>query len=100
LAITTVVEDAMGAHRFQIVQVRSDVLALRFEIEDTAGRRAAWRAASGALYRYLDSQSLPNVRVVLDGQCPVTDPRSGKLRQVIVAMEENPGQFRPPESRS
>ena len=89
LAITTVVEDALGAHCFQIAQVRSDVLAVRFDIGDAAGKRAAWRAASGALHRYLRSQSLPNVQVVLDDQCPVTDPRSGKLRQVIVAMEGN-----------
>jgi phenylacetate-coenzyme A ligase PaaK-like adenylate-forming protein len=85
LAITTVVEDAIGAHRFQIAQVRSDVLAVRFDIKDAARKRAAWRAASRALCRYLRSQSLPNVQVVLDDQCPVTDPRSGKLREVIVA---------------
>jgi phenylacetate-CoA ligase len=87
LALTTVVEEAGQVHRFQIVQMGADRLLLRFDTPDKSDRQAVWRAASGALRRYLKRQSLPNVRVVLDRQSPVVDRRSGKLREVVVASE-------------
>jgi phenylacetate-CoA ligase len=85
LALETVVEEGAGVHRFQIVQDAPDHLRLRLEVADAAARQAAWRAASGALREYLRSQSLPNVRVALDRGPPRPEPRSGKLRQVVVA---------------
>ncbi len=84
LALTTVVEDAADVHRFQLVQQAPDRLALRLEASDASRRRRAWHAAARALHRYLAEQSLANVEIVLDGQPPVVDPRSGKLREVIV----------------
>lgn len=53
-------------------------------------RHAVWHAASGALRGYLAQQSLPNVHVGLDKHGPLNDRRSGKLREVIVAMERSP----------
>jgi putative adenylate-forming enzyme len=85
LALTTVIEDAVQVHHFQLVQTGADQLRLRLDIEDGPAKRAAWHAASRALHAYLVSQSLPNVRVVLDTRGPVPDIRSGKLREVIVA---------------
>jgi hypothetical protein len=37
------------------------------------------------LHAYLANQSLDSVRVTLDSHPPVTDPRSGKFREVIAA---------------
>jgi phenylacetate-coenzyme A ligase PaaK-like adenylate-forming protein len=85
LALTTIVEEAAHVHRFQIVQTAADQLTLRLERDDEGRRQAAWRAAAGALRRYLVRQSLPNVRVRLDERSPVADRRSGKLREVVVA---------------
>ncbi len=87
LALSTVVEEAAGVHRFQIVQSAADRLQLRLDVADPRLRRAAWRAAAPALRAYLRSQSLPDVRVALDRRAPAVDPRSGKLRQVIVALD-------------
>jgi phenylacetate-coenzyme A ligase PaaK-like adenylate-forming protein len=84
LALTTVIEDAVQVHRFQLVQSSVDQLRLRLDIEDGPAKHAAWHAASKALHAYLVRQSLPNVRVVLDPHHPVPDTRSGKLREVIV----------------
>ena len=39
---------------------------------------------------YLDATSLPNVYVGLDKQGPLTDRRSGKLKEVVVAKETAP----------
>jgi phenylacetate-CoA ligase len=89
LALTTIVEEAAHLHRFQIIQTAADRLMLRFEPVGNDNRRAVWRAAAGALRDYLAQQSLPNVHVRLDKHSPLTDRRSGKLREVVVAMEQS-----------
>ena len=85
LALSTIIEDALLVHHFQLVQTGADQLHLRLDIEGGPVKDAAWRAASQALHAYLVNQSLPNVRVVLDRHHPVPDTRSGKLREVVVA---------------
>ncbi len=86
LALTTVIESAVQAHRFQLVQTGADQLCLRLDFEEGPAKRAAWHAASKALRSYLVSQSLPNVGLAIDTRGPVPDAPSGKLREVIVAM--------------
>ena len=85
IALTTVVEEAASVHRFQIVQDAPDRLTLRLGQCPHHDRRMTWHSAESALKDYLARQSLSNVRVTLDSSAPVTDSRSGKLRQVIVA---------------
>jgi phenylacetate-coenzyme A ligase PaaK-like adenylate-forming protein len=89
LALTTVVEDAAPASRFQIVQTAPDRLLLRMDCHDPADRQAAWRAVEKALRRYLVQQALPSVRVGLDQRGPCANRRSGKLRKVVVAKESD-----------
>jgi putative adenylate-forming enzyme len=89
LALSTVVEEAAGLHRFQILQIAADRLALRLDPDEAADPRAAWAAASAGLRAYLARQSLANVTVVLEHHLPArSDPRSGKLRQVCVVCAE------------
>jgi phenylacetate-coenzyme A ligase PaaK-like adenylate-forming protein len=88
LALTTVVEDAAPAARFQIVQTVADRLVLRFDCRDPAERQAAWHAVEKALHRYLVQQALPNVRVGLDKRGPCVDRRSGKSRKVIASRKK------------
>ena len=83
LALTTVVEEASHVHRFQIVQTAADCLALRLPL-DQADRQAAGVAAKRALRFYLDQQSLGNVQVTVDERGPSADPRSGKLKEVLL----------------
>lgn len=90
IALATVVEEAAKLHRFQIVQSAPDRLALRLGVECADERRGAWRSAAAALKGYLASQSLPNVRISLDKRAPVSDARSGKLRQVVVDDDPMP----------
>ena len=90
LALTTVVEEAAPGHRFQIVQTAADRLMLRLEATQGSNRQAVWRSTASALRQYLAQQSLPNVHVGLDGRGPMTDCRSGKLREVVVARETAP----------
>jgi len=89
LALSTVVEEQAGLHRFQILQTAADRLALRFDPEEVRDRMAAWAAASRALKAYLARQGLPNVTVTLERDLPARrDPRTGKLRQVCVECAE------------
>ena len=86
LALTTVVEDATAGHRFQLVQTGPERIAVRLDVDDPHERSAEWDAAEKALQAYLAHQSLDNVRLCLDEEAPVPDPRSGKLREVIAAV--------------
>jgi phenylacetate-coenzyme A ligase PaaK-like adenylate-forming protein len=84
LALGTVAEREAGAHRFQIAQVGRSRLALRFEARGAGPPAAVRRNVARALHDYLASQSLPQVELVQDPSPPRADPRSGKLRAVIV----------------
>ncbi len=85
LALTTVVEEAVGEQRFQIAQAACDHLVVRMDNQGTGRQRAArWKLAHDALRAYLSAQSLGNVRLTLDREPPRLDPRSGKLHSVIV----------------
>jgi putative adenylate-forming enzyme len=85
LALSTVVEEAAGLHRFQILQTAADRLALRLDPHEVDDRGAAWSAASRGLKQYLARHGLSNVVVTLDRDLSARrDPRTGKLKQVCV----------------
>ena len=87
LALSTVVEEAAGEHRFQITQSAADRLRVRFDSEGGAAQRERiGRLACRALERYLASQSVEGVRVEIDPHPPRVDPRSGKLHAVTREM--------------
>ncbi|HEV2219799.1 MAG TPA: phenylacetate--CoA ligase family protein [Casimicrobiaceae bacterium] len=99
LALTTVVEEAAGVHRFQIVQRRSDALSLRLDVGDPGRRSQVFEVAAAGLRRYLDGQGLPDIAVELDVSTPVVDANSGKLRQVVRERHRSPETFIGPASR-
>src|SRR5262249_56343875 len=70
LALSTVVEEEAGLHRFQILQTAADRLALRLDPDEVLDRDAAWSAASRGLKQYLERQGLPNVALTLDRHLP------------------------------
>ena len=84
LALTTVVEDAANVHRFQIVHRGGATLLLRLQTADARRRQEVFADAEPALRGYLARQGVAGARIVLDAQPPATDPRGGKLRQVVV----------------
>jgi len=85
LALSTVVEEAAGEHRFQVAQVAPDRLVVRFDAAvPRAERLRIGRRAVRALEAWLASQSLHGARVGLATGPPRTDPRSGKLHAVTV----------------
>lgn len=96
LALATVVEEAAGDRPFQIAQVAPATLALRFEGDRGPKLAAARRRAAQALRSYLAAQSLPEVELVQDPAPPRRDPRSGKLRAVVVERLRKP--WPPPTS--
>ena len=85
LAVTTVIEEAVGDHAFQVAQRAPDRLVLRFAPARNAGALlAARRNAREALHRWLESQALGHVHVTLDAHPPHRDAPSGKVRTVVV----------------
>ncbi len=87
LALSTVVEEASGVHRFQISQVARDHLVLRLPASSAGARNEAWKRSERALRRVLAGLSLDRVRLTLDDRPPRVDSPSGKLRSVIVERE-------------
>jgi phenylacetate-coenzyme A ligase PaaK-like adenylate-forming protein len=89
LALTTVLEEIGGIHRFQIVQRTPDCLALRIDASERAAREPALFArAARALQAYLDEQGAGHVRIVRDQHAPQRDSTSGKLRQVLATGKQ------------
>jgi phenylacetate-CoA ligase len=82
LALTTVVEEAVDIHRFQIVQTGRDRLMLRVD-RGHARWRALGHIAVNALRDYLVHHDLSNVHIALDSVPPARDPSSGKFREVV-----------------
>jgi phenylacetate-coenzyme A ligase PaaK-like adenylate-forming protein len=82
LALTTVLDDACGEHRFQLVQ-RGEQLALRIGALDDQERERIGHAALGELRAFLVRQGLRNVRLSLERAAPRLDRTSGKLRTVV-----------------
>lgn len=88
MALTTVLEEATGVHRFQLVNRGDDTLLVRLDLP--RGRcEKAFAAGAAALRAYLARQGIANVRIALDDSPPRTDPRSGKLRQVVVEAKRD-----------
>jgi phenylacetate-CoA ligase len=89
LALGTVIEEATGVHRFQVVQVARDRLVLRFDLADAGQRNAAFQSAAKALRQWLAQQHVAPLRILFDERVPENDAASGKLRQVVVAMNQD-----------
>jgi len=83
LAIGTVVEEAAGIHRSQLIQTGPATIRLRLEIRPGADAEAAWRDVFAKLKTYLANQNLANVEMVRASEPPEQSARFGKFRQVI-----------------
>jgi len=102
LAVSTVVEEAVGRDRFQVVQTAGDAIELRLAARDGVPRDREWHAAHAALAAYLSRHALSNVRLRLGARAPQADPRSGKLHEVVAAAGASPraaGRRRPAARR-
>ena len=84
MALTTVIEEACDVHRFQVVHDGARTLRLRLPHGTVDARTRAHDAAAAAIRHFLTEQGCERMEVVLDARAPVLDPRTGKLRQVMV----------------
>lgn len=84
MALTTVVEEATGRHRFQIVRLGSRCLGLRLDPSEAPQHRdRTFGRAARALHEYLGRQGAPSVQVQLCSEAPLRDAVTGKLSQVV-----------------
>jgi phenylacetate-CoA ligase len=84
MALSTIVEEATGVHRFQVIQCGPNALRLRFACREPAQREQAFRSAVASLRAYLATLGASGTRINVDHRPPQPDARSGKLRQVVV----------------
>jgi hypothetical protein len=85
LALVTVVEDAPGVRRCQLVQTGPASLRLRLDISPTADADEVWEDTSRRLRAFLAARALPGADIGRAVEPPLVEPRSGKLRQVVRA---------------
>ncbi len=85
LAIGTVIEEAAGVHRSQLIQTEPATICLRLEIKAGADAEMTWRDAMAKLRTYLTEQHLANVELVRASEPPEQCARFGKFRQVIAS---------------
>jgi phenylacetate-CoA ligase len=83
LAIGSVVEEAPGVHRSQLIQVGPTTIHLRLDPEPGVDVETLWRNVVANLRTYLNAQGLSNVEVVRTNEAPEQSGKSGKFRQVI-----------------
>jgi phenylacetate-coenzyme A ligase PaaK-like adenylate-forming protein len=82
LALTTVVEEEAGVHRFQLIQDGPDSLCLRLDMPPGDASRTMRTRVEGCLRSFLTSHGLPDVVLKYDPRPPRPDSPSGKFRHI------------------
>jgi hypothetical protein len=82
LALSTVIEEVPGVHRFQAIQKAAATLRLRLEVVPGAEPSQVWDTLASHLRAYLSAQGLPSVVLEHDSGPPQRDPVSGKFHHV------------------
>lgn len=91
MAIASVVEQAPGVLRYQIIQTAPDQLKVRLEVEPGAERQAVWEVAAAGLQAFFANQGAAGVGVALANEAPQAHPVSGKFRHVYRERWEDAG---------
>lgn len=86
LALSTVIEEVPGVHRFQAIQTAPATLRIRLEVVPGAEASQVWDALASHLRSYLAAQGLPSVVLEHAAELPQRDPVSGKFRHVWSAV--------------
>jgi phenylacetate-CoA ligase len=89
MALSTIVEEAAGIHRFQVVQRADRQIAVRFEPAGADSPSHQWQRIETALRHFLATQGVPGVDVQWDRSPLARNAVSGKLRQVV-ALQKPP----------
>ncbi len=87
MAITTVIDVVPGICRFQITRVGENALRVACEFANPHDAPAVARTVRSRLMDFLAAHNLKDIRITVDDRPPVTDPVSGKFRQVISMID-------------
>ncbi len=86
LGLATVIEETPHLNRFQAIQTSPTELKIRVETAEGADPEVVWQGVQERVQRYFTQQNTAPVTILRDAQEPAPDPRSGKFRHVIKAM--------------
>ena len=84
MALVTVVEDVPAVGRCQLVQTDAATVRVQLDIAPAADRDTVWEQVLHDLHEHLAAHGAGDVRVERTDDEPAVEPRSGKLRQVVV----------------
>lgn len=83
LGIVTVIEEAPGVYRVQVVQQSPSTLEIRLELASGASSEAVWAEVAARVRGYFDENGIGDVATVCSSEPPMRHPKSGKYAQVI-----------------
>lgn len=86
VAVGSVIDEAPGVHRSQLVQTGPSTIRLRLEAAEGSDVERVWRDVTVELHAFLVAQGLANVEIVRAEEPPEQSGSSRKFRQVIRAM--------------
>jgi phenylacetate-coenzyme A ligase PaaK-like adenylate-forming protein len=84
MAVATVVEAIRGVCRYQVLQTATDVLTIRLDHDPGTDRAEVWQRVRAGLGELLRAHGAVDVRLRLAAEHPHANPRSGKLRHVLL----------------
>lgn len=83
LAVGSVIDEAPGVQRSQLIQTGPRSLTLRLDVRPGAQPERVWERTHAALAAYLSAQGLPSIEITRAPEPPQRSATSGKFRQVI-----------------
>lgn len=84
LALATIVEEAPGVSRFQILQTGDKSIEFRLEVKREADPEQVWYNLAKAVRVYLGGQGVGDVELRRSSKPPKPSPVSGKFQQIRV----------------
>ncbi len=83
LAVGSIIDEAPGVQRSQLIQTGSRSVTLRLDVRPGAEPERVWGRADSDLAAYLAAQGLPGIEIIRSPEPPQRSATSGKFRQVI-----------------
>jgi len=90
LALSSVVEEVPGVHRFQAIRTGERELTVRLALNEGADAATVWEGVRTALQHFLDAQGTATVTLTYSTEPPGLTP-GGKFRHVWSEITAEPG---------
>ncbi len=89
LAVGSIIDEAPGVQRSQLIQTGPRSLTLRLDVRPGAQPERVWERADADLAAYLAAQGLPGIAITRAPEPPQHSATSGTFPQIIAVPPRN-----------